>query len=60
MTIGLRYLAEAIQLYEADGREWCLAYIERSKALDAALRAGISADLLAAWFEANSKAHCIR
>jgi hypothetical protein len=58
-AVALRHLSAAIQLYERDGREWCLGYIERSRALDAALRAGDSADLLAAWCEANSKAHGI-
>jgi hypothetical protein len=59
-SIAQRHLADAIELYEADGRDWCLGYIERSKALQEALATGVAADLLAVWFEANSKAHGIR
>jgi hypothetical protein len=59
-SIAQRHLADAIELYEADGRDWCLDYIERSRALRDALATGVAADLLAVWFEANRKAHGIK
>lgn len=59
-SIARRHLADAIELYEADGRDWCLGYIERSRALQEALTTGVAADLLALWFEANRKAHGIQ
>lgn len=51
------YLANAIQLYEADGRDWCPGYIKRANALQDALGAEEADALLAAWFKTNSKAH---
>lgn len=59
-SIARRHLADAIELYESDGRDWCLSYIERSRALQEAVATGVAADLLALWFEANRKAHGIQ
>lgn len=55
-----RHLADAIELYEADGRDWCTSYIERSRALQDAVATGSAAKLLDGWYHANSKAHGIR
>jgi hypothetical protein len=54
------HLADAVQLYKADGREWCAGYIERVTALQNALVAGTADELIGGWFKANSKAHGIR
>jgi hypothetical protein len=59
-STAIRHLADAIQLYEADGRDWCADYIQRATALRHALDAGTAPKLLASWSEANSKAHGIR
>ena len=59
-SIARRHLADAIRLYQADGRDWCLDYIERSRALQDALATGVASNLLAVWYDANSKAHGIQ
>ena len=60
MPAALRNLADAIQLYEADGRDWCAAYIQRARALQHALAGNTAPELLSGWYDANSKAHGIR
>jgi hypothetical protein len=55
-----RHLADAIQLYEADGRDWAAGYIERATGLQDALASGTAAQLLKSWELANSKAHGVR
>lgn len=55
-----RHLADAIRLYEEDGRDWCSNYIERALRLQNALAIGTAAQLLSEWEQANSKAHGIR
>jgi len=56
-----RHLADAIQLYEADGRDWCADFIQRANALLHALQAkSAPALLLASWYEANRKEHGVR
>jgi hypothetical protein len=57
---AIRHLADAIQLYEADGRDWCAGYIQRATALQHAIEAKSAPALLTGWYEANSKAHGIR
>lgn len=57
---AIRRLADAIQLYEADGRDWCAGYIQRATALRDAIEANVAPELLSNWYEANSKAHGIR
>lgn len=59
-SAAIRHLADAIQLYEADGRDWCADYIQRATALQHALDTGTAPELLAHWVERNSKAHGIR
>lgn len=59
-SAAIRHLADANQLPEADGRNWCTDYIQRATALLRALDAGTAPELLASWFTANSKAHGIR
>jgi hypothetical protein len=59
-SAAIRHLADAIQLYEADGRGWCTDYIQRATALLHALKARTAPDLLAGWFKENSKAHGVR
>jgi hypothetical protein len=55
-----RHLVEAIQLYEADGRDWCAGYIEKATGLQDALATGTAAQLLRSWELANNKAHGVR
>jgi hypothetical protein len=55
-----RHLADAVDLYEADGEKCCASYIVKAKLLSAALNIGDADALLNEWREANSKAHGIR
>jgi hypothetical protein len=54
-----RHTTEAIELYQADGADWCGGYISKANALLAALAVDSTASLLADWQDANSKAHGI-
>jgi hypothetical protein len=58
-SAAVRSLADAIQLYEADGRDWGADYIERARALLHALESNTAPELLASWYVANRKAHGI-
>jgi len=55
-----KQLNDAIQLYEADGRDWCFSKIDQAKELCEALEVGSDAELLACWELKNAKAHGIR
>ena len=55
-----RHLADAIELYEADGRDWCVGCVERAMGLQEALATGTAAQLLSSWEQTNSKAHGVR
>ena len=55
-----RHLADAIRLYEADGRDWCASYADRAARLDDALATGTAMQLLSSWEQTNGKAHGIR
>jgi hypothetical protein len=54
-----QHLFLAIELYKADGRDWCAGYVARANRLLAALDDGSAGSLLAEWAEANKKAHGI-
>lgn len=51
------HLAQAIALYDEDGREWCSSYIERANQLLEALGEDDGAQLLATWRQSHLKAH---
>jgi hypothetical protein len=52
-----RHLADAIRLYQADGRDWCANYIDRAVRLHDALATGTAMRLLNSWEQANGKVH---
>jgi len=52
-----RHLIDAIDLYEADGKDWCAGYVTKAKLLLAALNGGDASVLLDEWRHANSRAH---
>lgn len=51
------HLAQAIALYDEDGREWCSSYIERADQLLKALGEDDGAQLIATWHRSHLKAH---
>lgn len=55
-----RHLRDAVELYEADGRDWCAVYVDRANRLLAALDVGDAEALLTTWSRANGMAHGIR
>ena len=55
-----RHLSDSIDLFEADGRDWCASYVAKAKLLLIALERGEVSQLLQDWQKANSKAHGIR
>ncbi|MEM7689926.1 MAG: DUF4304 domain-containing protein [Pseudomonadota bacterium] len=50
-------LRDAIRLYEADGRDWFFAKIDKATKLCEALDAGCHAQLLNEWEQENSESH---
>ena len=50
-------LNDAIRLYEADGRDWCFAKIDKAMKLCEALDAGSDGQLLTKWEQENSEIH---
>ena len=52
-----RHLADAIELYDAAGLDWCAEYVAKARRLVAALDGGTAKDLLETWYQANRKAH---
>jgi hypothetical protein len=52
-----KHLADAVELYEADGHDWCADYADKARQLGAALAAGTAEPLLHEWYLANQKAH---